>query len=865
MTSVTSAIVYAAGSRNEPQGRSGVAHLIEHMMFKGSRAFAKGEIDHITQELAGINDGMTCNDTAAYLFTFASDGWKQGLMIEADRMRGCLFDRDEFELEKQVVVEEAREARDNPEQILMDAVQQQMFRHHSYGHPVLGWPRDIENLSRRAAQDFYRRFYAPDNAILCLTGQFAPGEARALIQRLFSSIPARAKRPAAPKPEPRQRREQRLETVDDTEIPSLLVAYRAPRANDPAYPALHLLSYVLASSKQSRLEARLIEREQTATDVSAVFSPTIDPYLFQIFAEILPAVSVDQVLRQIDEEIARLLAEPVDNNELASCKARAAADLVHELEHPDELALLLAEEELRGGHANVFRLHDQIQAVNSAALRRAAQELFHRASRTVGWVIPREEAPQWSGFTNGQGEELEDDRAEAEALSANEPPPSSARAVPRALKMLDPPALPAARVVLPNGLTAVALRRAEFPTAVVRLFVRGGADLDPPGSAGSANLMIRCLREGTETRTANQITAELDRAGTLLTCNALRSCAVVNLTAMNSALAAGLDLLSDILLHPRFDAAEIEQERGQVISEIKVYEDDPAYCAGRRFMELIYAGHPAAWPVEGTVATLAGIGPAELRDFHQRHITPGNSAVIIVGDIEETQALDLIHRQFGGWSGQALPVQDPPLPPRATGVRRETIAMARDQLRIVLGHLGISRLSPDYEPLSLFDIVYGQAHSLTDRLQYRLRDVEGLVYGVNGGITSSAGRTPGMFQVTLTVDPRNRGRALRSVFAETRRILDQGISAAETALAKREAISQHLLRFDSNSGTATYLMEREFYGLPMDSHLTLARRLERISADQAVAAARRHISLDHYVLVEAGPLAPRNEEALWNE
>jgi zinc protease len=385
---------YRVGSRDEEEREAGVSHFLEHMMFKGSRRFGKGEIDRVTTELGGSNNAFTGSDHTAYWFEFASDRWEKALEIEADRMKHLRIDPAEFEAEKKVVLEELSMGDDDPWRTLSREVQLAVFRRHPYRRPVIGFTDSLKALAAADLRDYYARFYRPDNAVLVVCGDFEPARALAAVRKHFGSLEGAPKsggkraapfRPAIEAPTG----EQRLEVRWEDEGKRLCMAWPTiPVASDDDW-TLDLASIVLAGGKLSRLYRRLVVEERLATTVSCQNDTRVEGGVFWVFAEVAQGVEPAALERAIDEEIGRLAAKDVPATELARAKRLVVAGEAHDSETVSDLAEDLGEFAVDARWQLALEAHARVTAVGAGAVRECVARLLRRDRRVVGWCLPK--------------------------------------------------------------------------------------------------------------------------------------------------------------------------------------------------------------------------------------------------------------------------------------------------------------------------------------------------------------------------------------------------------------------------------------------------------------------------------------------
>ncbi|PYS11995.1 MAG: insulinase family protein [Acidobacteria bacterium] len=384
---VTSMIWYRVGSRNEELGQTGKSHFLEHMLFKGTERFKKGEIDLITLKNGGGNNAFTSHDFTAYYFNFASDRWDVALEIESDRMVNCAFDPEEFEAEKKVVIEELKTGLDSPWGLLLQEQEASAFKVHPYRNPIVGWLQDVERATVEEQQAYYRRYYHPNNATLVLAGDFETNQILTKVARAFGLIPAGTPPPSMLLKEPPQRGERRLIVRWRSKVPRLAIAYHAPQIAHVDSYALQVLGVVLSEGKASRLYQRLVEREQSVTFVSAEYGEAKDPTLFHIRAEARGDHSVEEIETSIYHELGRIARGEVNQHELDRAKHQMEAHFILSRERTLDQAILLGQIETLYGIDYVDSYLQRINAVTTADVAAACSRYLNEDSRTVALLL----------------------------------------------------------------------------------------------------------------------------------------------------------------------------------------------------------------------------------------------------------------------------------------------------------------------------------------------------------------------------------------------------------------------------------------------------------------------------------------------
>ena len=389
---------YGVGSRDEREHEAGASHFLEHMMFKGSASFGKGEVDRLTTLLGGTNNAFTTADHTAYWFEFTSDRWETALQIEADRMRGLLLDPAEFEAEKAVVLEELAMGEDDPWRTLTREVQLALFPRHPYRRPVIGFADTLRAMGVEDMRDFYRRHYRPDNATLVICGDVEREKALKLVRKHLGGLEPGgeaddegAERAELPVDEPRG--ERRLRMTWDDRARRLCMAWPTVRVGSDDDFALDLVSTVLTGGRMARLYRRLVLGDALATSISAHNDTHVDPGGFWVYAEAAQGVELAELEAAVDRELQLLADELVPAAELKRAKRILRASEAYENESVSDLAEELGEFAVDARWELALDTLEHVERVTARELRDCVRRLLGRERRVVGWCEPREAQP----------------------------------------------------------------------------------------------------------------------------------------------------------------------------------------------------------------------------------------------------------------------------------------------------------------------------------------------------------------------------------------------------------------------------------------------------------------------------------------
>ncbi|HVF91290.1 MAG TPA: pitrilysin family protein, partial [Blastocatellia bacterium] len=896
---VASIIWYRVGSRNEELGQTGKSHFLEHMLFKGTDRYRRGEIDMITLKNGGANNAFTWLDFTAYYFTFSSDRWQAALDIEANRMRNTTFAQEEFDSEKQVVEEELRIGLDGPWEALENEVWATAFRRHPYHWPTVGWFEDLERATAEEMKAYYDKWYHPRNATIVLVGDFNTEETVARIEELFSPIPPGPEIKTLDLAEPPQKGEKRVIVKKETHVERLVIGYHVPAVGHPDAHALHILETLLSSGRSSRLYKRLLDKDQSVTLANASYNDHIDASLFYIQSELKPGYKLDDVERAIYEEIERLQHEELPEVELTKAKRQIEADLVLTNEEPLQQAILLGQYETIAssdsipehsrGYKYLGTMMDGIFAVTAEDVARVARKYLVQDNRTVGFLINDEtkEASAVSGevpgpahrsrpsgapqagpfgptghgkngaaFRTGEraGAFLEEmDRGlmldsgsapESRAGSPSAGDDASARdgGPSQNASSNTSPKLDVERVELPNGLVLLLSENHSTPSVAINAVVRAGSRFEPDEKAGLASLVGELIDEGTETRTSQEIAFAVEEVGGRLGTFGDYQASGAHASLLSRDTALGLEIVADVLMNATFPPDKVKQQVDRRLAQIKSRLDVPRVQASDIFNKVIFKGTPQHRPPVGYQESIRNLTREDMIDFYRRFYVPNNTIISIVGDIDKASVKAMAEERLGPWGRDAqLELPELIAPEMQTEAIEKFIHAPKEQVNIFIGHVGIDRRNPDYYTLRVMDTILGSSPGFTSRIPRILRDEQGLAYTTFSNITGSAGIDLGRFIAYIGTSPDNLEQALAGLRREIARIVAEPVTREELETAKAYLTGNFVFDFQSNSQVAEFLVDAEVYGLEFDYLERYPEKIRHVTVDDITRVTRKYL------------------------
>ena len=845
-------LYYPVGSVHEPAGKTGLAHFVEHMLFKGTRRFPKGQIDRLAFVAAGQSNAETGEDLTHYWFAFPSNRWELALAIEADRMRGASFDPHEVEAERQVIIEERARDAESPLSRLDSAHLTHSYVRHPYRNPILGWPDDFASIEVADLKRFYRQHYHPDGAILVIVGDVEADRALDAAAKWFEPIAATGAEPSCPPSiaEPAQVGRRDFHLVEPESVARGLFGWHTVPQGHPDGPALDVLSDILSCGRRSRLWDALVEEQRLATwiDTGQEAAKFAGQFLLQV--EAMPGVDRGKLERAILETIRTIASDGPNSGELVRSRHRLEAAWRWEQEDLAGLAAGLGHFALNGGWRNWQAEHDAAIHVSAADLKRVASRYLLNDNLTVGWSVPRSEA--------SVAVRLVDDGTTRPAPKAIPSLPAIAKTI--NLRLPDHPARLAefapTRRELPNGLKVLTEIRPATGIVALELFIDAGMLRE--ARPGLAALTGRMLEEGTHRRTAEEMAEAIEDVGGALDVGSTGA----SLRVRAEDLAMAVEWLADLAIRPSFPADSFAWLRRKMAAELGSDRDDPSFRADLLFRGLVYGDHPYGRDPRGTAREIARLTLDDVVAHHRQNFAPDRSMLVAVGDFDPANLDKLVARHFGTWTETATNLPNPyPRLVRAARPKSRRVSADGEQVHILLGHLGIPRNHPDFDALAVADHILGSGPGFTDRLSRVIRDELGLAYSVGGGMCDSADREAGMFRVSIGTGPDEADRAVAAALEQIRLVHLGQFGDDEVTRACQYLAGAWVFDYQTVEQRAERIVELEWWGLPLDEPTHWPDRIAAMTPARVRAATRAHIAPNALVRVEYGPIHRRDRDA----
>jgi len=847
---VAVSVWYNVGSKDEPAGSTGFAHLFEHLMFGGSEN-ATGSYLGRMRNLGPSNlNGTTWFDRTNYFQTVPTPALEQALFLESDRMGYLLGEvgQEVLDLQRGVVQNEKRQGDNEPYGLFEYAQLEALFPEgHPYRHSTIGSMADLDAASLETVRNWFRDNYGPNNAVVVLSGDIDAATARPLMERYFGAIargpvntPAEADVPtlAAPVVAVMQDRVAATRLTRSWAVPGLL--------SDDAVP-LSVAASVLGGLASSRLDNQLVRGEQTAVQVSSYLSEFHRVGIFDISVNVKPGEDAAAVGARLDAIVADFIARGPTAEEVARVATQYVSRRIQSLEQVNGKANVLAEGQLYAGDPDHYK--KELAAYASVTPAQVTAAMQRWLTRPVFDMT----------ITPGEREAYE----EAAPVRAEPVPAAEIQRVARdpmppigEVQDLQFPAVE--RATLSNGMPVVYAHVDTVPVTRVAVEFNAGYAADRADRLGAHSLMLDLLDEGTTTRDANQLAEEQERLGASLNVGASMDRSAANLSVVTANLAPSLTLMADVLRHPAFAPSEVERLRAQRLAALANEATQPGAIAARALPPLLYgADSPYGRSFTGTgdAATVNALTRADLVQEHDAWVRPDNATVFVVSNLPLSEVTAQLEAAFGDWRAPATP----------GGIKAFSGTVPAPANRIVLIDRPQSPQSLIYGgavlPVSGTDdlLTLNSANSILgsdflSRINADLRETKGWSYGVRGNVTALEHRVP--YIVNAPVQANRTGESVAALIGQYDRFLEvDGVTPQELERTINGNTRQLAGGYETSAQILGALRSNALYGRPDDYQSTIASRTRALTAAQMDAEARQVIHPDQFVWVVVGDAA----------
>jgi len=820
------------GSADESPSLAGVAHVVEHMLFKGSSDYGLGELTRAIERGGGEINAWTAFDHTVYHAVLGRDHTAGAIDAIGDALLAPRVDPEELAREREVILEEIRQGADDPARSVAQSLFATAFAAHPYRRPVIGTAESVKRLGERELVEFFRSYYVADNLTLVVAGDVDPQRVKALVERRFRTMPSgRPTRCVAA--EPPQTAPRASCQVRDVSEAYLSVGFHVPAARHPDVAALDVAAILLGQNESARLPRLLRDRDQLATSAYANVHALRDPGLLVLSATAKAGDAAAVIGALVDRSVE--LSAELSTEELDKARIAAETSFVRQLETAQGRARSLGWHATVAGDPQFGHVYlDRIRAVRRHDVATVMRRYLQPANASVAAILPRP-------------------RTKARAASA--PRTFARQAEQRVRKSL--PASPSIaapvekRVALPNGMVLLVRRDASVPVVAMRAVWKGGQRVEDKTTAGATTLLARMVTRGCGALDASQVADHIDRLGGSLGGVAGRNSFGVAAEWLARTWKPGLELLADCILDPRLPQGEVIRERRSLLDDQVTQADSPSQVAFRVFSEALYGAHPYARDALGTPESVGALSRAQLAAFYADRYPVSALTLAIVGDVEIDEVIAAVRARFG--SAPKVTPKLPAVAPLVVDGRSDTDRevyryLERQQAHLVVGFPGATIDAKDRFALEVLVAILG---GQSGRLFAELREKQALAYRVSAH--SIEGVDPGFVAVYLSCSPAKLPQAIAAVRGELERVRTEGVTTDEVERARSYLIGSHQIAMQRRSAVANAMAYHEAYGLGWQTWAGYDDAIRAVRPADIAAAAATYLRADRAITATVQP------------
>ncbi len=852
-STVTVNITYLVGSRHEGYGETGMAHLLEHMMFKGTPRHRN--VLKLLGEKGAMANGTTWLDRTNYYETLpaSQDNLDWTLALEADRMRNASISPDDLKTEFSVVRNEFEMGENNPQGVLDERIVSTAFLWHNYGKSTIGSRADIERVPVPALRAFYEKYYQPDNAVLVVSGKYDEAAALASIEKMFGSIPKPSRSLAATYTvEPQQDGERTVTLRRNGDVHVIGLAYHTVAGTSDDYPAVEAAIDMLTREPSGRLYKKLVETKLAAS-ISGNSMATHDPFLAQFSADVRDAKNVATVEKIMIDEVEKLASSKIDEKAVERWRVATLKNLELAMADSERIAVELSEYAALGDWRTLFAYRNRVEKVTVADVRRVAKTFFKSSNRTLGKFIPTKdvdrapltETPDVAAYVKGiEGGEVKE---QGEVFVAT----------------LDNIEQRTQRVQLKAGIKAALLpKKTRGGKVELSLALHWGDEKSLQNKSTQADLLGAVLVRGTTKKTYQDLSDLEDQLKARIYFSTNADGLTLYIETLRDKLPAAIDLAMEMLKSPSFPDKELEIVRQEQLAGLEQQQQDPMAVAFQTMSQLT-----EKWPKsdprysESIAEKIAGVKKvrmADIKQFYKDFVGAGHGELSIVGDFDPKAISDQIEKHLDGWQTKK-PYKR--LENKAFGVPGTTKSVDikdKEMTTIALAHdIEMKDTDPDYAAwLMTSQVLGGDAAS---RIWMRLREKEGLSYGAGTWAYADALDNVGGFGGYAIVAPQNLAKAKASLLEEIEKLTTSKVTEEELKRAKETWIKEQDTLL-SNDGFVVQILSRQaFNGRTNAFPKELRAKVQAVTVDDVARVAKKYLDPKRLVIIDAGDVSKQKK------
>lgn len=847
-------VFYHVGSKDEHIGEKGIAHLIEHMLFKGTTdAFlhlSESDINAVAQKLSGVTNAFTTYDYTGYLFNLPSTQWIDVFPVIADCMLNAEFDDQKLNSEMKAVIQELKMYRDSYSRTLLGELISIIFLHHPYHYPIIGYKEDLWSVNGNDLRNFYKKHYTPNNATLVVVGDVQYADVVREAEKAFNHLEGRKDYKKTTTKQADDLIKKSVTLYRQIQQPIIIFAFSTPGFSKKQEAASELASLILAEKRHCRLYKKLVHDLQIATEVSSSHISLFDHTFFYIACYPKSTDVIPEIEQAVSETLQEIASSGISDDEIKRAIKNYKMNLFELMDDFESRAYEIGRSSLGVGDAeySLNILEEKSETELKDEVHQFIKNWLRPSVMNSGLLLPVSDTEVDTLRQLQQESDKEDSRILAERMRTTEvePPRYAEKIEPKTPSPFHFPK--PQEFMLDNGLSVLLCEQQSMERITIALQLKAWAGFyEPNNKSGLYEYMSSLLLEGTKQHDAEQLAEFLEMRGISIDVKPGK----IIIECLASEIEPALMMLKELIVDASFKKESIEKVRLQMLNELKSFWDNPASFSTLLFNEILYSNHPWGKNTIGTEKSLAEISQEDLINFYKKVMSPDSARLVIVGAVKPEQTIHLVKSHFDSW--QQVFVEQITYP-KLNQAKAQTVNyhIQRDQVVLMLGNISIDRYHPDYEKLLIFEQIFGGGvlGSMMSRL-FQLREATGLFYTIAGSLTSGTDEQPGKFLVKTIVSVDRLDEAIIAI----KNAIDQAtnyVTDEEIENAKRAILYSQVELCNTSNTIACMFLNLHRLRLPYDYYETRYQRFASITKEEVIKAAKQYLDSNSLVVLKIG-------------
>ena len=845
---VTFMVTYHVGSRNEAIGHTGATHLLEHMMFKGSKNFNKengNPIWTVLQDIGAQINATTWMDRTNYFELLPSEHLGSAIAIEADRMRNLFLRDEDRQPEMTVVRNEFERGENDPFDTLDKNMWATAYQAHPYHHSTIGWRSDIEGVSTKRLREFYETFYWPNNATVTIIGDFNKDDALQMILGNYGTIPKSPNEiPVMYTTEPEQEGARRFVIKRSGEMGIVGIAHKTPEGLHKDNYAIQILSRILGGGKSGRLYKKIVDKG-LATRISMLDFPFRDNGLFITYAFLTPETKHEDVEKIILDEYELIKKEGVTNKEITRAIGQIRAEQAYSRDGSYSIAANLNEAIATGDWTYYTDYLENINKVTKEEIKRIVDTYLIEDKSTTGYFLPLISSGGGGGQPSNQKAHHPYNYLSYSDGNADGKVTSEAKIADRIIEQTPL-----------DGIRLLTMKTGVQDVVTITGSFLGGDQYSPQANMMIADLTAAMLDKGTKTKSKFEIADKLETVGASISFSSGQYHVRFNARCLKNDIPLVLSLLAEQLREPAFNKDDLTTLKTRLVGNLKRDKENTGKQAGGTFLRKLYPkNHPNySYKIDDRIKMVDDIQPASLKYYHKTYYGLGNMTIVAVGDVDSKAFNIEVSKVFGGWKTSPLDKKKTTLTAKQVKASSEYVTMKeKTSADIYIGlPIGIDRDHEDYYPLRVGTFIFGGNFSA--RLTQTIRDEQGLTYGIQSWLGGVDNGNDGYWVIWATFAPQLVDRGYNASIEQLEKWLEGGVTQAELDAKKTTITGSYKVGLATTHGLAGQILTNADRGRPNSYLDKFPELINALTVDQINNAIHKYIDKDKIVFVAAGSL-----------